>query len=84
MLFFGRLADKKTDRLARGFELAQLIGARAYWRAFRRCLRRLFADLLRWGSDYALPRYCFVFLRLFVVCPLNIYLLMTDVRFQIG
>ena len=72
MLFFGRTTDKKTDTFARGFGLAQLIGARAYRRVFRRCLRRLFALLLRPGSVFATVRYYFVFRMVFRFCLLDV------------
>ena len=82
--FFGRTTDKFANTFARFFAVALLIGARAFRRVFRHGLQRLFALLLRQGSVFAGVRYYFDLLRLFAVCLLNIYLLMTDVRFLIG
>ena len=84
MVFFGRLAYKFANTLARGFGLARPIGATVFRRRFRHDLQRLFAHLLRQVSDYAAVRHCFVFLMLFAVCLLDIYLLMTDVRSWVG
>ena len=84
MLFFGGLAYKFANTLARVFGLALLIGARAFWRRFRRVFRRASAITLQPGSVLATVRYCFDLLTVFRFCLLNKQLLESDTGFKIG
>ena len=84
MVFFGRLAYKFANTLARGFAVVLLVGATVFRRRFRRYLQRLSALLLRRCSVLATVRYYFDLLMFFAVCLLNIYLLTFDTGYSLG